>query len=114
MGCNIRVHIVVTASTAEDTYRHYQLKGVLVHPHRRLILLHHGGDYSDANNLNRNENKSIMITGVVKEIIKGGGEKKMRGCIPITLGIINCEPSAKTTALLLHLALQQQTQRVIK
>lgn len=92
MGCNICVHILVTASTAEDTYRHYQLKGVLVHPHRRLILLHHGGDYSDTNNLNRYENKSIMITGVVKEIIKGGewggGEEKMRGCIPITLGII--------------------------
>lgn len=46
-------------STGWDTYRHHQLEGVLVHPHRWLVLLHHGGDYSDTYNLNNNRKISV-------------------------------------------------------
>lgn len=49
----------IEGCTGKDTYRHHQLKGILVHPHRGLVLLHHGGDYSNTDNLNRNKKKKI-------------------------------------------------------
>lgn len=41
----------------KNTYRHHQLKGMLVHPHRWLVLLHHDGDYSNTNNLRKRKDK---------------------------------------------------------
>lgn len=41
----------------KDTYRHHQLKGMLVHPHRWLVFLHHDGERCNTNDLNGNENE---------------------------------------------------------
>lgn len=67
--CNNNVDRGLTANTGKDTYRHDQLKWVLVHPHRWLIFLHHGGDYSNTNDLNRDKDNTKWL------------EKKERGLI---------------------------------
>lgn len=59
--CNINVDRGLTANTGKDTYRHDQLKWVLVHPHRWLIFLHHGGDYSNTDDLHRDKDNTKWL-----------------------------------------------------
>lgn len=83
----------VKGGKKKDTYCHHQLKGVLVHPHGWLVLLHHIWNCSNTNNLRSRFEKTVR-NGLVRH------HK-------------SCKTNAIIIALWLHLILQQKTECVI-
>lgn len=49
-----------------DTHRHHQLEGLLVHPHGRLVLLHHGDSSGFTSNLHTNTHTRQRKTSEIR------------------------------------------------
>lgn len=96
-GCNIHVDRGSSERVGWDTYRHHQLKGVLIHPHGWLVLLHHYGDYSDTANLDNSEKRArkktfFLFSNKQCVIIKGmrdrtKGSRAVLMCVSFVLGV---------------------------